>query len=165
MDEPEDERDHFHVYEAFGRTHKLWVPGFPRRFKDAIPLAVELSGFSVEFWSETIKGCLRWVSELAAGNDELIPENLRDQPSGLISDLVLAFLGSSPPEHLARELDRRIETMRSVDHPRDGIHRVADAKYYDDDPALALDEVERTRKTLETVRSIVAAFDPAKPKA
>lgn len=135
----------------------------PQRFKDAIPLAVELSGFDADFWERTMSFCEADVRRIEDGYD-IVPEDLRSQKVGTITGLYLAHLGHTPPEDLAREFDRRLETMQSVDHPKAGIGLREQANWYSSDADEALDQVERTRKTWETMRAIVAAFDPGRPK-
>ena len=132
---------------------KMWRPELPQRYRDAIPLLVEYSGagFTDEaWWLRAMSALATTVARFEAGM-EFEADWIRAQPTGPLADLVLAHLGSSPPPTLVRELDRRLETVRSVRHPAD--ERIGD------------DEAEQYWRVWTAIRKVVAAADPEAPRS
>jgi hypothetical protein len=130
----------------------LWQPPpLGQRFHDAIPLLAELSGADEEWWHRAMGQSLRyWVAQLKTGMT-MDAEYLRACGGGLLATLMLAHLGKAPPPELAREFDRRLQTVREIRHP-------ADDKWMDDDLA------EQYWRVWSAIQRVVSAANPEGPK-
>jgi hypothetical protein len=129
-------------------------PELEQRFKDAVFLAVEISGFDSEFWEQAFLRAQGLLGQIGGEPDpDPDPDWIRAQGIGMLGLALLTYLGGTPPTLLARECDLRRKTFREV-------RSDVDAKWCPTD-----EHVESAWRTLDATIRVVAAFDPARARS